>query len=372
MGTYPPRECGIATFTKDLVTAIDKKYNKIKTKILAMNRNGVNIYNYPKEVIYQIDDSKIEDYAEKAKLINQNRNIKSVVIQHEFGIFGGKYGKYLIEFVNNLEKPFAITFHSVIPKPEKNRKQVVQAITKNAKNVIVMNNLAVNILKKDYGLKNNINVIPHGIHHVKFRKSLKEKSKRKIDKRTILCSFGLISPGKGIEYVIDALPGVISKFPDVLYLIVGETHPNEEKRRGESYRNFLERKIKNLGLQNNIKFYNKYLKLSELLSYLQATDIYIAPCLNSKQATSGTISYALGSGRPVISTPTLQAKDIISNDVGFITKMKDVNSYEKAIIKILSSNGLKEGMGKKAYYSTRHMLWSNVASSYVKLSKKHI
>jgi glycosyltransferase involved in cell wall biosynthesis len=373
MSTFPPRECGMATFTKDLATVMDRKFDhKIKSKILAMNKNTINIYNYPDDVIFQIDDENVQEYIDVAKKINETKAIKLVNIQHEFGIFGGKYGKYLIYFVEMLKKPLIVTFHSVLPNPDNERKKVVQSIAKKALCLIVTNKLAVEILRNDYGLDTDIVVIPHGVHPVEFKTRTKEKIRMGYKNKIILLSFGLMIKDKGYEYVIEALPEVIKRFPNVLYLIIGETHPSEREKRGETYRNFLKKKIEELHLQEHVKFYNKYLKLNEIIKYLEMTDIYIASCLKPYQMTSGTLSYAMGCGRVIISTPYLHAKDVVTPERGLLVKFKNSKSFADAIIKVLSNPSLKEKMERNAYAYTRHMIWPNVAESYMKLFNKYV
>lgn len=373
MGTFPPRECGIATFTKDLVTAMDRKYSpSIKSKIIAMNDDIANIYNYPDDVIFQIDESDINGYIEVAKKINEMDKVKLVNIQHEFGIFGGEYGCYLIAFLEIINKPVIITFHTVLPNPNDKLKKVVQSLAEKSMYLIVMTKKAVEILRNDYEIKTNIEIIPHGIPSVQFESSLKAKNDFGYKNRIVLSSFGMMNRGKGYEYVIDALPKVIEKYPNILYLIVGETHPVVRKKEGEQYRNLLEKKVKELNLKKNVKFYNKYLKLSEIVKYLQATDIYICANNNPNQITSGTLGYAMGAGRAVISTPFLHAKDIVNHERGLLVEFRNPESFANAIIKILSSPGLKESMEKNAYSYTRHMTWPNVALSYIGVFNKHI
>lgn len=368
MSTYPPRECGIATFTQDLTKAIDKKLSSnFKTKILALNKNSTNIYNYPDNVIFQLDDVNIEEYMETAKKINQLPQIKLVNIQHEFGIFGGTYGNYLIPFLELLQKPVMVTFHSVLPDPDDTLKQVVQSIAKKVSCIIVMTQKGVEILQNDYDIKTKIKIIPHGIPTVPFT-----PNKEIFQDKFLLTSFGLISSGKGYEYVIDSLPEVVKKFPNLLYLILGETHPVVRKNEGEKYRNMLESKVKELGLQNNVKFYNKYLTIEEIIKYLRNSDIYLSPSLEPRQITSGTLSYALGCGVPAISTPFLHAQDIINHERGLLTKFKDPSSFTEAIIKILSDPAMKEQMKKNAYAYTRNMTWPNVALSYSNQFETHI
>ena len=373
MGTFPPRECGIATFTKDLVTSIDKKFSPlIKSKVIAMNNSGTNIYNYTDDVILQINDSDISEYIETAKQINRIDAIKLVNIQHEFGIFGGEYGSYLIAFLEALKKPVLITFHSVLPNPDDKLKKVVCSLAERSDSTIVMTKKGIDILRDEYGIKTDIKLIPHGIPTVTFDSNIKEKIRLGYKDKILLSSFGMMNSGKGYEYVIEALPKVVEKFPNLLYIIVGETHPVVRKKEGERYRNFLESKVKELGLQKHVKFYNKYVKLGEIIKYLEATDIYLCSNLNPNQITSGTLVYALGAGRAVISTPFLHAKDIITQERGILVDFKDKNSFAEAILKILSDPALKELMGKNAYVYTRHMTWPNVALSYMKEFNKYL
>ena len=373
VGTFPPRECGIATFTKDLTNAINKRYNPtIKTKILAMNKNGVNIYNYPEDVIAQINDEDIQEYIDVAKKINRIDKIKLVCIQHEFGIFGGEYGSYLIAFLEIIKKPVIITFHSMLPNPNDNLKRVVQTLAKKCECLIVMAEKGREILREEYGIKTDIEVIPHGIPTIPFVASIKEKTKMGYQDRIILSSFGMINPGKGYEYVIDALPNVVKKFPNLLYLIIGETHPVVRKQEGEKYRNFIENKVKNLKLEKNVKFYNKYVTLEEIKKYLQATDIFICSNKEPNQITSGTLAYAVGAGRAVISTPFLHAKELVTPERGILAGFNNSISFEDALLKLLSNPKLKKRMEHNAYANTRHMTWHNVALSYNDIIKKHV
>ena len=261
MSTFPPRECGIATFTSNLTNAMDRNFSlRIKAKILAMNKNLTSIYDYPKKVLFQINDTEVQDYIDTAKEINNSEKIKLVNIQHEFGIFGGSYGNYLLIFLESLQKPVVITFHSVLPKPNDKLKRVVRALANKVKCIIVMTNVASEILKKTYKVKTPIAVVPHGVPFVRFNSGEKEKILLGFKNKIVLSSIGFLGPSKGYEYVIEALPKVIKKFPNIIYLIIGLTHPVLRKKEGEKYRNFLEKKIKNLNLGRNVKFYNKYLK----------------------------------------------------------------------------------------------------------------
>ncbi|MBN2368347.1 glycosyltransferase family 4 protein [Candidatus Woesearchaeota archaeon] len=373
MSTFPPRECGLATFTDDLTGAMENNFsNKFRFRILAMNKDVTNMYDYPKKVLLQINDTDIQEYIDAAKHINRTESIKLVSIQHEFGIFGGRLGDYLIPFLEILKKPVVITFHSVIPNPSNEMKRIVQSLANKTSCFVVMAKKAVDILRKDYEISTDIAVIPHGIPTVPLAASAKEKSKMNFSKRTILSTFGMMSKDKGYEYVIGALPKLIKKHPDLLYLIIGQTHPVVRKREGEKYRNHLENMVKKLGLHNHVKFYNKYLSLKEILRFLQATDLYISPCLNPNQITSGTLAYALGSGRAVVSTPFLHAQEAVTQDRGLLVEFRNPGSYAAAISRILSEPAKKLAMEKKAYEYTRNMRWPNVAEQYVKIFDKYI
>jgi glycosyltransferase involved in cell wall biosynthesis len=373
LATYPPRECGIATFTKDIVASINERLPKnTKTGVIAMNSNGVNIYNYPQEVIYQISDTDMNDYIEAAKQINDSPRIKLVNIQHEFGIFKGEYGDYLLAFLEIVNKPVIITFHSVLPNPNSQLKKVVKAISEKVEEIIVMTNKAIEILREVYNVNTPIHLVPHGIPKVSFDSQESEKTRLGYEGKIILSSYGMINSGKGYEYVIDALPKIVEKYPNLLYLIVGETHPIVRKDQGEAYRNFLTEKLKKLNLEKNVKFYNKYLPVEEIVQYLKATDIYISSCIDPNQITSGTLSYAMGCGRAVISTSFLHAKDLVSKERGLLVGFKKSGEFEKAILNLLENPDLRKQMETNSYYYTRSMTWPNVAMHYCDIFNKYL
>jgi len=368
LSTFPPRQCGLATFTADLTNAIDQMFGpSVKSKIVAMNLSEVSHFPYPDKVILQISQPREEDYVNAANKLNQLKEVKLVNIQHEFGIFGGEYGSHLLLFLKKLQKPIVTTFHTVLPDPDERMRDIVAAIMKYSKGIIVMTHSSREILKKDYGLDpDRIQVIPHGIHHVPYRTSKYAKSALGFYGKLILSTFGFLNPSKGIEYVIEALPAVVEKFPNVRFLVAGVTHPAVLGQEGETYRNFLIKKVYELGLSNYVSFYNTYFVVNKLLQFLEATDVYLSTSLNPNQAVSGTLSYALGSGRPVISTAFAQAKQDITSEVGILIDFKNPQAFTDAIIKLISNNELCLQMGKNAYFRTRHMTWENVALSYMK------
>ncbi|GAH81154.1 unnamed protein product, partial [marine sediment metagenome] len=254
-----------------------------------------------------------------------------------FGIFGGEYGNYLIKFLEIVKKPVVITFHTVIPNPEDKLKKIVRKLAKKSSYLVVMTNKGIDILRKDYNIKKEIFVIPHGTPTVSFDDSIKEKTAMGTAEKIVLSSFGLINSEKGIEYVIESLTEVVKKYPNILYLIIGKTHPVVRKKEGEKYRNFLEEKVKEFDLEKNVKFYDRYMTLEEIVKFLLATDIYISSNLNPNQIVSGTLAYAIACGRAIISTPFIYAKDIITPERGLLVKFRDPNSYTNALIKLLSN-----------------------------------
>ncbi len=374
LATFPPRQCGIATFTADLTAAVDQMFGPaVETKIVAMNLSEVSHLPYPDKVIFQISQPNEKDYVNAANKLNQLKEVELVNVQHEFGIFGGEYGAHLLLFLERLHKPVVTTLHTVLPAPDEKMRRIVQAIMKYSKGIIVMTHSSKEILRRDYGLNpDRIQVIPHGIHHVPYRASKHAKAGLGFANKLILSTFGLLNPGKGIEYVIEALPPVVEKFPNVRFLVAGVTHPVVLEQEGEKYRNFLIKKVYELGLSNYVSFYNTYFDLNKLLMFLEATDIYLSTSLSPNQAVSGTLSYALGNGRPVISTSFAQAREDITDEVGILTGFKNPRAFSEAIIKLLENDQLRLKMGKTAYFRTRYMTWENVALSYLKYFSRFV
>ncbi|MDD4900131.1 MAG: glycosyltransferase [Candidatus Omnitrophica bacterium] len=373
VSTFPPRECGIATFTADLTAAMDDLLAPaFESRVAAVNIDDISRYHYPRKVIFQIDQYSRQEYVETAEKINRMNDIKLVNIQHEFGIFGGKYGAHILSFLEVLKKPSIVTFHSILPSPDKEFYNIVRSIAEKASGLTAMTNLSREIIIREYGVADEkISVIPHGIHSMPYNSSARHKSALGISKKVNLLTFGFLNRGKGLEYVIEALPKVVKAYPDLIYIILGVTHPNVLKEEGESYRNFLIQKVRYLNLSSHVNFYNEYVSLDELLNFLKAADIYIATSLNPNQAVSGTLSYALGSGRPVISTSFAQAKELITSEAGILVNFRDPGSYAEAIMRLLKDPSLREQMGKNAYFRTRNMTWENVALEYSKLFSKY-
>ncbi len=370
LSNYPPKECGIATFTKNLSTAMDRRFNpKLKSRVIAINEEG-SFYNYNKRVVFEVSKEDIESYINIAKEVNEAENIKILCIQHEFGIFGGEYGNYIIPFLEAVKKPVVVTFHSVLPNPDEKRLKVVRAISSRCAAIIVMANSAVDILVRDYGLsRNNIYVVHHGIPNVQYQDPEIVKKKLKLDGKTVLSTFGLLSIGKGIEYAIKALPPLIEKYPNLLYLIIGETHPAVRKFEGEKYRNKLIDLVKKLKLQDHVKFYNKYLSYEEIAEYISASDIYLFTNLEKEQITSGTLIEAMGyGGKAIIATPIIYAKELLADGRGIVVKDTQNSEYfTEAIDQLLSNPEQRKEMGRLAYAFSRQATWSNVALQYLRI-----
>jgi len=379
ISTFPPRECGIATFTKDLAQAFDQKYNPVvKSRVIALNEHPTVIYDYDNYVFSQLPANDLESYVALAKKLNRLDNVKIINIQHEFGLFGGDWGNYIIPFLQVIEKPVVTTFHSVLPLKENRYKEtdialkkLVTLIAQKSCAIVVMNKLSQQILENEYNIaRSKIHLIPHGIPQTQFEPSDQFKKLHNLEGHTVLSTFGLLSPNKGIEYAIRALPKIIKSFPEVTYLILGVTHPNIRKWDGEVYRNFLMKEAEKMNLKNNVRFYNKYLTLEELLSYLKATDVYIAPAKDQGQSVSGTISYALGCGRPVVSTASIYARYIINDQNGILVKPKSHNDISKAVLSLLNDPRRIRSMSAGAYELSRKMIWPNVASEYFRIFRK--
>ncbi|PIP26608.1 MAG: hypothetical protein COS71_02195 [Candidatus Moranbacteria bacterium CG06_land_8_20_14_3_00_40_12] len=371
LSTFPPRECGIATFTRDLVNAFDELFSpREKSKVVALDYNESTKLKYPKSVIMQICQTEKDDYVKIAQKLNNLPQVKLIFIQHEFGIHGGKNGSNLLYFLQEIKKPVIITLHTVVPPANQfyeGYKDVMRIIDDYVRLIVVMTETSKKILINNYFIHpDKIRVIPHGIHASQYQTVLKAKTALKLNDQIVISTFGLLSGGKGIEYAIEAMPEIVKKFPSAVYHVFGVTHPVILKKEGEIYRNKLIEKVSKLGLDKNVTFHNKYSSTAEILQFLRATDIYLSLSLDPDQAVSGTFSYALGSGRPVISTAFAQAKEDITDEIGRLVEFRNPKAIAEAVINLLKDKNLRIEMGKLAYFRTRRMTWQNVALSYMR------
>jgi glycosyltransferase involved in cell wall biosynthesis len=363
--SYPPRECGIANFTKDLMDAI-YELDGLQSSVIAINEKGA-IYDYDRRVKWNIDRDDIEDYVKAAEYVNSS-NIQLLVVQHEFGLYGGDYGEHLKLFLDAVKKPVITTLHTVQPNFDKKAIEVLKYITERSESIIVIAHAAIGMLKHQGISYKKCVVIPHGCPSVDRTDNKAVKESLGLKGRLVASTFGLISSGKGIEYAIQALPEVIKKEPRIIYLIIGETHPEVRKHEGEKYRNELTRLVSELGLEEHVRFTNRFITKRELIKFLQATDIYLTPYISPNQISSGTLIYALGAGKAVVSTPYYHAQEVLANGRGILCKFEDSASIAEGIHKLLDESFRVE-VQKRAYKYSRRFLWKNVARKYVNLIK---
>lgn len=366
MGSFPPRECGIATFTKDVVDAYDRAF-RTSSEIVAIDEPGGEFREYGPEVVARLQQDNRDSYADIAAIVNAHP-AEVLNIQHEYGLFGGERGEWLVDLLKQVEKPIAVTLHTVLPEPDEKMLDVTRRLCEYATKVIVLSQTGKDLLVNVYGIDGAmIRVIHHGVPDVAFATTDAAKSSFGIGERMVISTFGLINRGKGLEYAIDAMRAVVKRHPEALYLILGETHPVVRRQEGESYRESLQAKVAEYGLEHNIQLIDKYLDFDELVSYLQATDIYLTPYLNPTQIVSGTLAYAVGCGKAIVSTPYLYAKEVLANHRGFLVDFRDSESIAGRIIALLDDTALRRATERRAYRFGRQMTWPHVAVDYGKL-----
>ncbi len=367
ISSYPPRECGIATFTQDLISSLNFLFDStFKIEVCALE-NGKLDRPYDKIVRYQMDVTDPEDVHEVACQINSDEGIVAVCVQHEFGLFAGKNGSGFLDLLAFLEKPVFTTFHTVLPFPNLGITKVVRKIAALSTKVITMTRNASKVLENTYAIDTDkITCIPHGTHLVNWKQPAALKRKYGLSGHKILATFGLLGPNKSIETTLKAMPGIIEQHPDVRFLILGKTHPELVKTEGEKYRNKLERYIKKLGIRDHVEFINKYLSLEELLEYLQLTDIYLFTSKDPNQAVSGTFAYALSCACPIVSTPIPHALEMLDDHVGRIIDFGDYRQLAVEVNEILSSEDKRSEMSLNAFHKTRMTIWENVANQYAR------
>lgn len=370
IGNYVPRHCGIATFTRDLVEAIVKntikKDLRAETYIVAMNDLN-QTYDYPEVVTYTIRQDHQRDYLKTVKYINYSE-ADVCLLQHEFGIFGGDDGVYILSLVQRLRIPLVVTFHTVLEKPSYNQKVIVQKIAKKADKVVVMSNLAIDFLTDIYQVpKEKIQLIEHGVPDFSYMQRKEYKKLMKLENRKSLLTFGLLSKDKGIETIIHALPRVIEKYPDILYIVLGRTHPAVLRYSGEEYRNYLKRLVEKYRIRDNVYFYDRYVGNEELFGYLNAADVYITPYLNKAQITSGTLSYAVGAGAAVVSTPYWHARELLAEGRGMLYNFGDSEALADILIRLFDNPAQLKELRDKAYQFGRRTLWPEIGARYLEL-----
>lgn len=366
MSSYPPRECGLATFTNDVINSINLVFgNSLPLEVCALERHDHH-FEYAPEVKYTLDVSSIDEYRILAEKINDQDHIQMVCIEHEFGLFGGDYGDYLLSFLLALNKPIAIVFHSVLPEPNIKLKKVVQAIIDLSNKIVVLTNKSQEILMRDYGcFDSKLMVIPHGTHMVLLDQKEKLKKEYQYEDKIVLSTFGLISENKNIETVLYALSEIVVEHPELIYLVVGKTHPEVFRREGEKYRNMLLETTRKLHLENHVIFINEFLELKQLLQYLTLSDIYLFSSKDPNQAVSGTFAYAMSCGCALISTPIPHAVETLNAGTGILLNGFDQpEEFKKAIVRLIENKEERLEMGSSGYLLTHETTWENIAIKY--------
>jgi glycosyltransferase involved in cell wall biosynthesis len=366
IGTYEPRKCGIATFTRDLRTALTDDPSHPHTQALALD-DIPGGYPYPPEVRFQIQANQPHDYRLAAEVLNINQ-IDLVLLQHEYGIFGGPAGHLILNLIRRLRMPVMTTLHTVLAEPTRDQSRVLAELVKLSDRLVVMCDKARDILENYHDVPSEkIAVIPHGIPDVSFVDPSFHKDQFGLEGRTVLMTFGLLSPSKGLEVAIRALPEIVKKHPDVVYVILGTIHPNIFKREGNAYLVSLEQLADRLGVRDNIVFANRFVTQDELCRYLGAADVYVIPYPNKAQITSGTLANAMGTGKAVVSTPFWHAVELLADDRGRFFDFGDSNGLACEVNKLLDDPSLRNDVRKRAYLSSRKMVWNQVARSYLQL-----
>src|SRR5882757_8263258 len=365
VGDYLPRKCGIATFTSDLLAAVATAHPQSQCLTVSVNdiQEG---YEYPEEVRFEIEEQDLSSYLRAADFLNIS-NVDIVCLQHEFGIFGGPAGGHILAFLRELRMPVVTTLHTVLREPRTDQRRVMQELISLSTRLVVMAERGRQMLEEIYHAPAaKIDLIPHGIPDVGFVDPAYFKDQFAVEGRVVLLTFGLLSPNKGIEHVLNALPQIVAQFPEVVYIVLGATHPNELREHGEAYRLSLEILAKKNRVEKNVIFYNQFVDLENLKEFIGATDFYITPYLNEAQSTSGTLAYAFGAGKAVVSTPYWHAAELLAEDRGVLVPFADAPAIAREVIGLLRDDTRRHGMRKNAYRMGRDMVWSNVAQLYMR------
>lgn len=365
LSTYAPRECGLATFTEDLVNEI-RKIDGIRASVIAVvEKAGQAPWENP-PVKYQLSQHERACYAQAALWANAHLDL--LVIEHEYGIFGGACGEYILDLAQGLKIPFIVTTHTVLMEPSQKQRSVLRDLGKHSAGVVTMAKSSISILTGTYGIEaEKIAYIPHGVPSMRLASRAELKLKHDLQRKAVISSFGLISPDKGLEYGIEAVAKVVPSHANLIYLILGKTHPRVKESRGEEYRRSLIDLAQSLGVQEHIRFINKYLTKEEVMTYLRLSDMYLTPYLSREQAVSGTLAYAMGSGRVIISTPYRYAEEMLGDDRGLLARFKDADSIAACIRTVIGSPDRQREMEAKTLAAGKAMTWAAVAAQYARM-----
>ncbi len=364
VGNYLPRHCGIATFTTDLCDAIHAEYGS--TELLALPVNDTDEgYTYPARVRFELSEDSLATYRQAADFLNFN-NVDLVCLQHEYGIFGGQAGAHILELLRRLQMPVATTLHTVLREPNPDQRAVMEEIVKLSDRLIVMSQNSADILQEVFHVPSEkIDLIPHGIPNLPFTDPSFYKDAFGTEGKDVLLTFGLLSPNKGIENVIRALPKILARHSNVVYMVSGVTHPHILRREGDVYRNSLQQLAKELGVESNVIFRNRFVSPEEMVELIGAADIYITPYKHKSQVVSGTLAYALSAGKAIISTPYLHAIELLADERGALVPFDDPEAIAEKTIELLDNDTARHAMRKRAYLYARDMVWNRVAQKYM-------
>ncbi len=364
VGNSLPRQCGIATFTSDLANAMAAAAPETDVLVVPVNDLPEG-YDYPESVWFEIAEKDIASYRRAADFLNIN-NVEVVNLQHEYGIFGGAAGSHVLTMVRGLRMPVVTTLHTILREPDPRQQAVMVELIDLSDTVVTMTVQGAETLRGVYGVPNRkLEIIPHGIHDVPFVDPSFYKDKFGVEGKNVLLTFGLIGPGKGIEHVIEALPAIVRRHPDTVYIILGATHPTLRRQQGESYRLGLQQLARELGVEANVNFHNRFVSVEELMEFLGAADLYITPYLNLAQVTSGTLAYAAGAGKAIISTPYWHAEELLADGRGVLVPVADSRAIADAVCGLLDDPTKRDAMRKRAYMQGREMTWAKVARRYL-------
>jgi len=366
IGDYIPRKCGVATFTADLYRAVADQYPSVDCTVIPVNDLAEG-YDYPPEVKFEFSQQDLESYRHAADFLNLSK-ADVVCLQHEYGIYGGPAGGYILALLRDLRIPIIATLHTVLREPSADQRRVMLELADLSCLLVVMSQHGRALLIEVYGIpEEKINVIAHGIPDIPFVDPNTYKDRFGVEGKHVVLTFGLLSPNKGIEFALHALPEVIREFPNLVYIVLGATHPNLIRKQGEKYRLGLERLASDLGVSKNVSFYNRFVERHELLEFISAADIYLTPYLQPAQITSGTLAYAFGSGKAVISTPYWHAEELLADNRGIIVPFRDSPAIARELGNLLRNEPARHAMCKHAHVLGREMIWSHIGHLYMAL-----
>jgi glycosyltransferase involved in cell wall biosynthesis len=366
IGNHLPRQCGIATFTTDLCDAIAVEYGAAGVLVVAVN-DAQSRYSYPTRVRFELTEGDLSSYQAAADFLNSS-NVDLVCLQHEYGIFGGKSGSHILRLLQHLKMPVVTTLHTVLREPDVDQLIVMQEIAALSDRLIVMSEHSSQFLQDVFRVSGEkIELIPHGIPDLPFAEPACYKDSFSTKGKTVLLTFGLLSPNKGFESVIQALPRILSRHSNVVYVIAGATHPHVRRREGDRYRLQLQALAKELGVEENVVFHNRFVSPQEMASLVGSADIYVTPYRHEAQAVSGTLAYAMGAGKAIISTPYWHAAELLDDGRGALVPFEDPAAIADTAIELLDNDAAREAMRKRAYVYARDMVWDRVAQSYMRV-----